>query len=254
MSVRWFIYRSHRLNAIRRPLNNLLFGRGWGGFQGDRIYRGMIAALLDTLPITSFVETGTFRGYSTEFVACRRPQLPVYTSEISGDNFAIAQKALADCKNVTPIKSCSDEFVAKLLAENKLGSLPLFFLDAHWNDYWPLRKELDHIARAGIPAVIVIDDFEVPEQPQFGFDIDGGAETSGRGEKCNLDYIRPSLATDKLTYSALFPRYIFEDGFGRMSLGYLRGHIALFQNAADAYRKALEHPLLRQRYTALDRL
>ena len=33
----------------------------------------------------------------------------------------------------------SDAVVQKLLEEKKIGQMPLFYLDAHWQTYWPLR-------------------------------------------------------------------------------------------------------------------
>jgi hypothetical protein len=135
--------------------------------------------------------------------------------------------------------------VKKLLDENKLGPRPLFYLDAHWQSYWPLRDELKHIGASGLPATIVIDDFEVPGQPQFGFDVDGGGEIT-EGLKCNLDYIRQALSPVR-TYNAAFPRYSIRDAFAKGS-GPLRGHVVLFQDMPEEYRAFLDRPLAKQHY------
>jgi hypothetical protein len=43
------------------------------------------------------------------------------------------------------------------------------YLDAHWNDYLPLRDELS-IVRSWDNTVALIDDFKVPFDPHFGWD------------------------------------------------------------------------------------
>ena len=95
--------------------------------------------------------------------------------------------------------------------------MPFFYLDAHWQHYWPLRTELKHISDAGVRCAIVIDDFEVPGQPQFGFDIDGGGEVIA-GLACNLDYVRASLGPQN-RYKVLFPKYGSDDAFGAGTIG-----------------------------------
>jgi hypothetical protein len=200
--------------------------------------------LLRAFPFTSFVETGTSRGYSTELVASRFPALPVFTSEVLEETFRIARGGLARYPNVTQLLGSSEVAVRELLEQNRVGALPLFYLDAHWEKYWPLRDELRLIGPACRKAVIVIDDFEVPGQPQFGFDIDGGGEVIA-GEPCNLTYIAPALTAGN-TYHVVFPRYQRADAFGSgasdPARDALRGHVVLFQNMPDEYEAFLKRP------------
>jgi hypothetical protein len=237
--------------SVYRRLRDIVSGVGWGAFHLDPIYRQFIIDLAASLPFTAFAETGTFRGYSTELIASRFPKLPIFTSEVYEPSYRIAKAALNKYPNVTAELRSSDEFLQKLLESDALGKFPLFFLDAHWQRYWPLRAELAHIAATSLPAVIVIDDFQVPGQPQFGFDVDGGGEVVD-GLNCNLEYVLPSLGKEN-TYHAVFPRYSPGDAFGSHK-GIMRGHIAIFQNAADEYRRVLERPLMKSKYFGFGKL
>jgi hypothetical protein len=51
--------------------------------------------------------------------------------------------------------------------------MPLFYLDAHWYDYWPLQDEVKTISKLS-QFVILADDFKVPGKPQFENDNGGG--------------------------------------------------------------------------------
>ncbi len=149
---------SEGLAVVYRRVCNARYGRGWGGFHRDPIYRKLIEELIESLQPTAFVETGTYRGYSTEFVASRFPKLPIYTTEIVEDRYQLTKKQLNRYSNITAELGNSDAVVRKWVAERKPGALPLYFLDAHWETYWPLREELRCITGAGGKAVIVIDD------------------------------------------------------------------------------------------------
>jgi hypothetical protein len=58
----------------------------------------------------------------------------------------------------------------------------LFYLDAHWGDYWPLREEINEVLKLKKFA-IVIDDFVVPGHPDCGYD-------SYRGIPCGWGFIK----------------------------------------------------------------
>jgi hypothetical protein len=46
----------------------------------------------------------------------------------------------------------------------------LFYLDSHWERYLPLREEIELIFNNYSNALAIIDDFEVPDDPGYGFD------------------------------------------------------------------------------------
>jgi hypothetical protein len=245
MGLRQVITRSGLLLTGYRRFRNLVSGVGWGAFHGDAVYRELVLELLRAFPVTAFVETGTSRGYSTELVAAQFPALPVFTSEVLEETYRIARSGLSRYRNITQMLGSSEKCLDELLKSDRVGGMPLYYLDAHWQKYWPLRDELRLLGARGGKAIIVIDDFEIPGQPQFEFDIDGGGEVIA-GEACNLDYIRPALASAH-TYHAVFPKYDRLDAFGAGSdpaRDRLRGQVTLFQNLPSEYEAYLARPLV----------
>src|SRR4051812_20729448 len=63
-------------------------------FDGDKVLRRTIEALLRTTEITHFIETGTFLGHSTRCVAKAFPHLPVITIEAKQLFYDAATKPL----------------------------------------------------------------------------------------------------------------------------------------------------------------
>src|SRR5208282_708096 len=129
-----------------------------------------------------FVETGAFLGTTTEFFA--KFGAPVVTAEVDPNNASHARQRLRQWKNVDLRVSDSVAVLRSLAAEPIDRSVPTFFyLDAHWNDYLPLREEAEiafgHFAR----AVVMIDDFEVPDDPGYSFD------DYGPGKRLDLQYL-----------------------------------------------------------------
>jgi hypothetical protein len=249
MSLVTALKRNRIIFMSYRRWKDLIHGRGWGGFHGDAVYRRLVLGLLEAFPFTSFVETGTSRGYSTELVAMTYPKLPVFTAEVLDETYQTSKFALGRYPNVVQLLGSSDEVVAKLIGERKIGELPLFYLDAHWEAYWPLLAEMRHIAGARLRTCMVIDDFEVPGQPQFEYDTYPPAGGSPGGN-CNLDYMLPAL-DEANVYHAAFPRYTRADAFGPASKPQrdrLRGHIVLFQNMPQEYERFVSRPLAQQHY------
>ena len=72
----------------------------------------------------------------------------------------------------------------------------IFFLDAHWQRYWPLRDEIDVISRN--KGILVIHDAQVPHHPELGYDVWGG-------NILNYEYVKENLTnwskTHRVEYS-----------------------------------------------------
>jgi hypothetical protein len=238
--------RSTWIIAGLRRGRDVIYGVGWGAFHCDNIYRQLMLELIGHFQFTSFVETGTCRGYSTEFMARAQPRLRIFSSEVMPESYEVARKALAKYPNISVYLGNSSDWVGKMVNDQSFGNFPLFYLDAHWQRYWPLRDELRHIAAVKLRAIIVIDDFEVPGHPDFGFDVDGGG-TVVEGEKCNLDYIRPALLPGN-SYHVVFPKYSREDAKISSKHGTLRGHVIVFQNAAEDFQAFCRLPFFHAHY------
>jgi predicted O-methyltransferase YrrM len=200
---------------------------------GDRIFQGLIRQLIREVPIGSVVETGTYLGATTGWVASEHPTLPVYTCEIDPEFLGRARRRLWRLRNVRSTHASSERFVHRLLEGGRLMGIPLFFLDAHWQRYWPLRDELGVLAVSGKPAVIVIDDFRVPDRPEFGFDT---WETEDGKQVCDFDLVAECLDL-RNDHRLLVPAYEARDAFHAGERALLRGHLVIFQNLSEPHER-----------------
>jgi hypothetical protein len=134
--------------------------------------------------------------------------LPVFTCEALPENYGFAKARLQAVPNVKVMQADSRAFLAQLL-RGPLGDGPnLFYLDAHWNDDLPLAEELELIFGRTRNSIVVIDDFEVPGDPGYGFDDYGAgmaltaAYLSGIAEKFELHAHYPATPSANETGAA----------------------------------------------------
>jgi hypothetical protein len=141
----------------------------WGGpFNGQCFRQLIFLDLAQSCRFEAIVETGTFRGSSTIFLAKNSGGAPVYTSEISLRYFALASRRLRSLRNVSLYNMDSRRFLAALPLPRETRTF--FYLDAHWHKDLPLEDETEFIMRNFRSFVIMIDDFEVPGDPGYSFD------------------------------------------------------------------------------------
>jgi len=141
----------------------------WGGpMNGQSGRQGIVEQLLTLVPFAEVVETGTFRGSSTEFLA-RTSHLPVVTVEAVPRNYEYAKRRLAKFPDVRVRLGDSRQFLDEL-SKTATESPVLFYLDAHWEEDLPLEGELEVIERWWPQAVVLVDDFEVPDDSGYGYD------------------------------------------------------------------------------------
>ena len=145
-------------------------------FNGQVHRFALMVALGRELKPTLAVETGTFVGTSTPYLAALAERGAV-TIEIS-DHFAErARRRFAANHAAARIEQVRADSV--LAIRQTLGRLDpttdrvLAYLDAHWQDSVPTASELTALAQWGGPWIAVIDDFEVPGDPGYGFDAYG---------------------------------------------------------------------------------
>lgn len=83
--------------------------------------------------------------------------------------------------NISIVKQSSEEFmdifVDELSGKSEKREGVFFYLDAHWNEYWPIKEEIQAIDRLD-QYVLCVDDFFVPGRPEFGFDVYQGLPCS----------------------------------------------------------------------------
>ncbi len=158
----------------------------WGPFNGQLNRRHIFKAMISLVQPTAIIETGTYLGATTEFMAATG--LPIYTIEGHPRFYGFARARLWWKLNVKLRQGDSRAELRRLFEgplEN-LNNAPLFFyLDAHWNEDLPLAEEIDIIFDRSPHAVVMIDDFEVPDDPGFGYD------DYGPGKVLNAEYIAP---------------------------------------------------------------
>ena len=164
-------------------------------FNGQEYRRRIFEELMAAMPWKALVETGTFRGTTTQFLA--RWGLPVYSVELSRRQFAFARLRLRKYRErVHLYQGDSRRFLTQLADDPQFPRTNVFFyLDAHWNDDLPLKEEVALIFQTWREAVVMIDDFQVPGS-SYGYD------DYGPGKALNLDYLS-ALADLHLHY--LFP-------------------------------------------------
>ncbi len=134
--------------------------------------------------IDTVVETGTFRGATTTLFSQIFKR--VYTIEVSESLFRGATYMFSGSQNVRCHLGNSEEVLNRILPTLADRAI-IFYLDAHWEDYWPLLGELEEIAKTHRDnCIIVIDDIQVPGRSDIPHDFYGD-------KYCSHEYVRPAL-------------------------------------------------------------
>lgn len=133
----------------------------------DRHRFDIMRNLLEHFKIRTFVETGAW--------ACATSKLfspfveRVYTCESYLPRYRECVE-YAKGTNVLVYPTPSPQFLADINPDGPI----MFYLDAHFEDYWPLPDELQYISRRWPKSVIVVDDCYVPDNPNFHGVVGGG--------------------------------------------------------------------------------
>jgi hypothetical protein len=200
-------------------------------FHGNIVLHRFVENLILNYGINCFVETGTHLAHTTEDMALCFPHLSMFTCEIDDNYFIQSEKKLKPYSNVTISKESSEKFINVLINNKFLQDTPLFFLDAHWNDYWPLKDEVQLISQLK-RFVILIDDFLVPNQPQFETSPGGGGTVGIHRKqedirKCDINLIKNVLPINcKIGY----PNYNKIEAYGRYDVPHLVGYVIISLN------------------------
>lgn len=147
--------------------------RGTGPMNGQPHRCQTTLDLMTKMNCQAIVETGTYRGTTTEFLA--RTGLPVHTIETDPRLFAYSRLRLRRLSNVRIHHGSSPDVIDRLGRINN-GPAPslvsgqhmlstqrvFFYLDAHWDAHIPLAQELAVIRQHFTHAVVMVDDFAVP--------------------------------------------------------------------------------------------
>ena len=166
----------------------------WGGpMNGQEGRQAVVLDLLRRIRFDAIVETGAFRGLTTAWLAEHFPG-PVHSCEVSYRYFLQAQARLRDTANVSLAMMDSRIFLRDLFQRKVLGNTVFFYLDAHWENDLPLREELALIFAQDIRAVVMIDDFQVPDDAGYSYD------DYGPGKALTLDIMDNLAGANRLFF------------------------------------------------------
>jgi len=157
---------------------------GYTGFNNAPEIGVYLADLAKNNNVKIAFETGSWQCVTTDFLAHHFDQ--VFTVDILEDSYQKAQILSKRHPNVTGFFGSSEKIFQTILPKLQ-GSRVLFYLDAHWDTYWPLLDELEEISLTHKDnCIIVIDDFKVPGRPDVPYD-------SYHGDDCSFEYVQEAL-------------------------------------------------------------
>lgn len=187
---------------------------------GQYFRRKIVSGLLNNINFNCIIETGTEYGFSTAYFSTFNKK--VISIEKSKPLFYLAKKKLENFKNIHLILNDSKN-IENILNQNQIDkdSQIFFYLDAHSENDYPLLKELEFITSNYKKNLILIDDFQVPNDDGYGYD-------SFNGKKLNFKLIKNSLFGKNFIY---FPKIS-----SKVETGRLRGYV-LITNYEEAKNK-----------------
>jgi hypothetical protein len=173
-----------------------------GPFNGQSLRQKIFLELLELFKFSAIVETGTYRGSTTEFLY-RSSRLPVFTVESHARRVGYCRMRLRGTK-VSVEHNDSRTFLKGLKEKRAFPDRQLFFyLDAHWGKdmSFPLQEEVKIVFDTWPNSVVMIDDFQVPDDAGYGYDDFGDGnkmtlECLENGEPLKLAKFFPSQRSE----------------------------------------------------------
>jgi hypothetical protein len=161
-----------------------------GPFNGQSGRTEVFHQILRAIPFEAIVETGTYVGTTTLYLQ-RSSMLPVYTVEAVPRFYYYSQQRFKSQPAIHSFLGDSRAFLTNL---SESPSVPrdrvFFYLDAHWHEDLPLARELEIIAEHWTDPVIMIDDFQVPDDAGYSFD------DYGVGNRLSMEYLPKVIASE----------------------------------------------------------
>lgn len=176
-------YRSHHMRFF--------FPYG-GPMNGQTARLEIVREIIEYCGVNRIIETGTYRGTTTEWFSSFN--IPVLSFEVIPRFAEFSRRRLRKRPHVQIKTSNSVEGLKNLTAS--ASDIILFYLDAHWYDYLPLRDEYALIQEKFPRSIIIVDDFKVPTDTDYTYD-DYGADM-----QLTLEYMESAFMTKP---SVFFP-------------------------------------------------
>jgi hypothetical protein len=184
-------------------------------FNGQHHRQLIFCEIEKAFELGAVYETGTYMGNTTGYIR-KRVKCSVHTCEASHMFQAVAMSRLRKFDGIDFFLGDSRKFLSKKIESNSKdqNGIKFFYLDAHWHNDLPLEEEIQIIAEKSGPCVIMIDDFCVPGDMDYGYD------DYGKGKCLDLQTFKKSFLRAKM--DVFFPSLS-----GREETGGKRGCVVL---------------------------
>ena len=177
------------------------YKKSWGGpFNGQKFRQKMFLQIINCFDISLIVETGTFRGTTTEFMS-NNSSAKVISVESNKRIYGYSKIRFLFNNKIDLKYNDSRKFLSEVLDDTNLWSQYIFFyLDAHWENDLPLIGELEIIFGRCQYPIIMIDDFKVPDDNGYQYDDYGDGkvlslELIEQLNRSNIHSFFPSLGS-----------------------------------------------------------
>lgn len=175
------------------------------GAYRDRYLLEYTLKLKEKFKSNVFIETGTNDGDSMGILSPHFQEL--YSCEIVPETYELAKNNLRYSTNVTVTNESSITFLETICQKFQGRNDIIFFLDAHWEKYWPLLDELKIIKKYGFECPIIIHDFYIPDgkgNSKFCYD-------SYEDQNLDLNYVKNDIYNVfNGRYDIYYPDYVTE--------------------------------------------
>jgi len=156
--------------GARRDLRRPELARGYGALNGQVGRQAAVSGMFQHIDFDLVVETGTYRGTTTEFLRTLT-RAPIVTIEVDERLAFYSQARLGTLPDLRVVYGDSATEIRRLIfGKGRDARLPFFYLDAHWHTRLPLRWEILEVLSAFPECCILIDDFQVPTDGGYRFD------------------------------------------------------------------------------------
>jgi len=153
----------------------------------------IFAELIKLFHFSAVIETGTHIGTTTLYLH-KQSGLPVYSAESDQRRGTHAKIKLLFFPKIRIFLEESKSFLEKLTALLPVHNNKLFFyLDAHWEDEIPIKEELTIIFDRWKDAVVMVDDFAVPDDSGYA------CQKWSKEKTLCVEYIKDIIMTFHLT-------------------------------------------------------
>jgi hypothetical protein len=210
----WIKYFRDECLGYRDLIFNPKSRHSWGGaFNGQEFRQKIFQQIISAFEFDYIVETGTFRGTTTRFMS-RHFSKDIYTVESNRRSYGYSKLRFLFNSSIRVSHGDSRTFLRNLAVTSNFPLKTIFFyLDAHWHEDLPLLEELECIFTTCPQAVVMIDDFKVPDDDGYGYDEYGSDH---------------SLTTDYLSQLSAYPSwYFFPVMHSSLETGKKRGCIVI---------------------------